>query len=98
MEKKYRLCRKNQLFYNREHTLNYLQESCKGNELTFIENILLWGLLYKLNGYIRRHLQLTKKSEVVDYFIKTFNSEYRGNRIMHKYIDDLLFIKDLYDD
>jgi hypothetical protein len=94
---KYKYCRKNQLFHNRAHYLNYLEVSCKGNELTFIENVLMFGVLYALNGYMRRHKQFKTQDEVVKYYLEVFGSEYRGDRIMHAYLDDLKYILALYD-
>jgi len=92
------LLRKNTIFYKREHYLNYLKNSCKGNELTFFENILLMGdMLYALNGFIRREKKLINQKEVADYYIKLFGSEFRGDRIMHKYIDDLKLIMSYYE-
>lgn len=92
------LLRKNTIFYKRNHYLNYLISSCKGNELTFFENILFMGdMLYALNGFIRREKKLTTKKQVSEYFIKLFGSEFRGDRIMHKYIDDLKLILNYYD-
>jgi len=90
-------CRKNQLFYQRTHTLDYLKNHCKNNEVTFLENAFLFGFLFKINGFIRREKQLKTKDEVVKYFVKVFSTELRGERIMHKYIDDIRYIVSLYD-
>lgn len=93
------LLRKNTIFYNRQHYLNYLENSCKGNELTFFENILLMGdMLYAINGFIRREKKLTTQQQVSEYLIKLFGSEFRGDRIMHKYIEDLKLVMSYYDE
>jgi len=92
------LLRKNTIFYSRDFYLNYLEKSCKGNELTFFENMLLMGdLLHYLNGFIRREKKLTTQKQVSEYYIKLFSSEYRGDRIMHTYLDDLKLIMSYYD-
>ena len=94
---KHNFCRKNQIFYHRQNTLDYLNYNFNSNLISFFEHLLMFEMLYKINGYIRRELQLKTKDEVTDFFIKTFNAEYRGDRIMHEYIEDLKFIINLYD-
>lgn len=98
MKNKHYLLRKNTVFYNREFYLNYLNERCGGNELAFFENVLMFeNMLHYLHGFMRREKKLTTREEVALYYIKLFGSEYRGDRIMHKYIDDLKLILSYYD-
>lgn len=97
--KKRHLLRKNTIFYSRNFYLNYLEKNCKGNELVFFEKMLLFGdLLHYLHGFIRREKRLTTQEEVCKYYIKLFGSEYRGDRIMHTYIEDLKLIMSYYDE
>jgi len=92
------LLRKNIIFYSRNHYLKFLNNSCKGNELTFFENLLLFGnMLHYLHGFMRREKKFTTQKQVAEYYIKLFNSEFRGDRIMRKYIDDLRLIMSYYD-
>lgn len=96
--RKLHLLRKNTVFYRRGFYLNYLEKSCKGNELKFFENMLLMGdLLHYLHGFIRREKKLTTQKQVCEYYIKLFGSEFIGDRIMHTYIDDLKLIMSYYD-
>lgn len=56
----------------------------------------MFGMLYKINGFIRREKKLTRQDEVVTYFGFVFRS-IRGDVVMHKYIEDLKFILSLYE-
>ncbi len=97
MKDRHKYCRRNQIFYSRYFYLDLFENHYRSNELKFFENLLLFDLVYVLNGFIRRYKNLKTKDEVSKYFIKVFSSEFRGDRLMHKYLDDLKFIITLYD-
>jgi hypothetical protein len=89
---KYKFCKPNQFFFQRNLILKYVEEN---GEYDFLVKHLMFGMLYRINGYLGRHKKYKTKDEVINWFIETLKG-FEGDRMMHKYIEELRFIASLY--